>query len=324
MTTSPDSGEETAGTSPDASRSGQQYCPDDAAVWARNLTKDYVDFWGRPKVRALAGLDLEVRRGEVFGLLGPNGSGKTTTIKLVLGLLFPTEGEVRVLGADPRETRVRSGIGYLPEETYLHKFLTADETLEFHGRLFDIPRAERRRRADELIERVGLANARHRRLREYSRGMGRRIGLAQALVNDPELILLDEPTAGLDPIATREVKDLIRELKAEGKTVLLSTHLLADVEDVCDRIAIIHLGRVCRTGAVDEILTRRDDIRFTARDLSEEDAKEIEELLRSKARHVRVDRPRETLEAVFLREVRAGTAEAEADRAEGLVTGGPK
>ncbi len=276
----------------------------DLAVRARNLTKDYTDFWGRPRVRALAGLDLDVRRGEVFGLLGPNGSGKTTTIKLVLGLLFPTDGEVSVLGRDPRETQVRSRIGYLPEETYLHKFLTADETLEFHGRLFDIPRHERRKRADRLIERVGLVHARGRRLREYSRGMGRRIGLAQALVNDPDLILLDEPTAGLDPIATREVKDLILELKADGKTVLLSSHLLADVEDLCDRIAIIHLGRARRVGSVDEILTRSDEVRFTARDLSEEDAKEIEGLLRTKATDVRVERPRETLEAVFLREVR--------------------
>ncbi len=278
----------------------------ETAISARGLVKDYTDFWGRPKVRALAGLDLEVKRGEVFGLLGPNGSGKTTTIKLILGLLFPTEGEIRVLGCDPRETAVRGRIGYLPEETYLHKFLTADETLEFHGRLFDIPKKERRERADRLIERVGLAHARHRAIREYSRGMGRRIGLAQALINNPDLILLDEPTAGLDPIATHEVKDLILELKAEGRTVLLSSHLLAHVEDLCDRITIIHLGRACRAGSVDEILTIRNETTFTARDLSEKDAAEIERLLIEKARDVRVDHPRESLESVFLREVRGG------------------
>ncbi len=276
----------------------------DAAILTRGLTKDYTDFWGRPKVRALAGLDLEVRRGEVFGLLGPNGSGKTTTMKLVLGLIWPTAGDVRILGRDARETEVRARIGFLPEETYLHRFLTGEETLEFHGKLFDIPKAERRRRIDALLEKVGLTQARGRRIREYSRGMGRRIGLAQALINEPDLVLLDEPTAGLDPIGTREVKDLIVELRKDGRTVLLSSHLLADVEDVCDRIAILRRGKACRQGSVDEILTVQDETRFTAKGLSKEDAKEIERLLRAKAADVRVDRPRETLESVFLREVR--------------------
>jgi ABC-2 type transport system ATP-binding protein len=280
----------------------------DAAVLTRGLTKDYTDFWGRPKVRALAGLDLEVRRGEVFGLLGPNGSGKTTTMKLVLGLIWPTAGEVRILGRDPRETEVRASIGFLPEETYLHKFLTGEETLEFHGKLFDIPKPERKRRIDALLEKVGLTQARARPIREYSRGMGRRIGLAQALINEPELILLDEPTAGLDPIGTREVKDLIVELRREGCTVIMSSHLLADVEDVCDRIAILHRGKACRTGSVDEILAVRDETRFTARGLSAEDGKEVERLLRSKADDVSVDHPRETLESVFLREVRGSRA----------------
>jgi len=275
-----------------------------AAITARGLTKHYSDFWGRPHVKALDGLDLDVRRGEVFGLLGPNGSGKTTTMKLVLGLVFPTSGELRVLGGDVRDPEVRARIGFLPEETYLHRFLTADETLEFHGRLFGLPRELRRERAERLLERVGLSAARGRPIREYSRGMGRRIGLAQALINDPELVLLDEPTAGLDPIAARDVKDLVRELRAEGKTVVLSSHLLADVEDVCDRIVILHQGRVCRAGSVDEVLARRDEIRFTARGLSESDAREFEALLRSRAAEVLVDRPRESLEAVFLRVVR--------------------
>ncbi len=280
----------------------------DAAVLTRGLTKDYTDFWGRPKVRALDGLDLEIRRGEVFGLLGPNGSGKTTTMKLVLGLIWPTAGEVKILGRDPRETEVRANIGFLPEETYLHKFLTGEETLEFHGKLFDIPKLERKKRIDALLEKVGLTQARGRRIREYSRGMGRRIGLAQALINEPDLIILDEPTAGLDPIGTREVKDLIVELRREGRTVVLSSHLLADVEDVCDRIAILHRGKACRTGSVDEILAVRDETRFTARGLSDEDAKEFERILRAKADDVRVDRPRETLESVFLREVRGSQA----------------
>jgi ABC-2 type transport system ATP-binding protein len=288
----------------------------DAAVQTRGLTKDYTDFWGRPKVRALDGLDLEIRRGEVFGLLGPNGSGKTTTMKLVLGLIWPTAGEVKILGRDPRDTEVRANIGFLPEETYLHKFLTGEETLEFHGKLFDIPKLERKKRIDALLDKVGLTQARGRRIREYSRGMGRRIGLAQALINEPDLIILDEPTAGLDPIGTREVKDLIIELKTEGRTVVLSSHLLADVEDVCDRIAILHRGKACRTGSVDEILAVQDETRFTARGLSDKDAKEFERLLRAKADDVRIDRPRETLESVFLREVRGSQAGAAPDNAE--------
>lgn len=288
----------------------------DLAVLTRGLTKDYTDFWGRPKVRALDGLDLEIRKGEVFGLLGPNGSGKTTTMKLMLGLIWPTAGEVKILGHDPRDTEVRARIGFLPEETYLHKFLTGEETLEFHGKLFDIPRPERKKRIDALLEKVGLTQARGRRIREYSRGMGRRIGLAQALINEPDLIILDEPTAGLDPIGTREVKDLIVGLRREGRTVVLSSHLLADVEDVCDRITILHRGKACRTGSVDEILVVQDETRFTARGLSDEDAKEFERILRAKADDVRVDRPRETLESVFLREVRGSQAASTPDNAE--------
>jgi ABC-2 type transport system ATP-binding protein len=280
----------------------------DIAVSAHQLVKDYVDFWGRPRVRALDGLDLEVRRGEVFGLLGPNGSGKTTTMKLVLGLIFPTSGEVRVLGRDPRSAAARTRVGFMPEETYLHKFLTADETLDFHGRLFDIPKDVRARRAGELIERVGLTHARGRTIREYSRGMGRRIGLAQALINDPELILLDEPTAGLDPIGAREVKDLIASLRAEGRTIVLTSHLLADVEDVCDRLVILHRGKARIAGDVQEILTRSDEVRFTAKGLSDDDVKEISKLLADRASESRTDKPRETLESVFVRNVRSDDA----------------
>lgn len=276
----------------------------EVAISARGLTKYYADFWGRPRVKALDGIDIDVKSGEVFGLLGPNGSGKTTTMKLVLGLIFPTSGELRVLGSNVRDPATRARIGFLPEETYLHRFLSAEETLEFHGRLFGLPRELIRSRTEKLLERVGLTHARRRPISEYSRGMGRRIGLAQALINDPELVLLDEPTAGLDPIAARDVKMLIRELKAEGKTVVLSSHLLADVEDVCDRIAILHRGKVFCSGSVEDILTRQDEIRFAARGLSEADAKQFEALLRSRATDVRVDKPRQTLEDVFLKIVR--------------------
>jgi ABC-2 type transport system ATP-binding protein len=224
-----------------------------------HLTKVYRDFWGRPRVTALNDLTVEVRPGEVFGLLGPNGSGKTTTIKLLLGLMRPTSGDAFVFGGDPTDRAVKHRIGYLPEETYLYKFLNAGETLAFFGRLFGMSSSAIAKRSDELIDLVGLSGARHRRLGEYSKGMARRLGLAQALINDPDLVVLDEPTSGLDPIGSAEVKDLIVRLKAAGKTVLLCSHLLADVEDVCDRLAILHQGVLRECGRVDELL--RDDQR---------------------------------------------------------------
>src|SRR5947199_7931732 len=214
----------------------------DVIIETRNLTKVYRDFWGRPKVQALKALDLQVYRGEIFGLLGPNGSGKTTTIKLLLGLLFPTEGDALIFNEPTTNVAKNERIGYLPEESYLYKFLNAEETLHFYGRLFKISAAERTKRVGRLIDMVGLNAAKHRQLREYSKGMQRRIGLAQALINNPELILLDEPTSGLDPIGTREMKDLILRLKSEGKTIIMCSHQLADVQDVCDRLAILHQG----------------------------------------------------------------------------------
>src|SRR5215204_1066685 len=198
----------------------------------RNLSKVYRDFWGRSKVRALKSLSLNVERGEIFGLLGPNGSGKTTTIKLLLGLLFPSSGEANVLGKPASDVGKNERLGYLPEESYLYKFLNAEETLDFYGRLFNIPPTVRKRRINELIELVKIGHARKRILKEYSKGMTRRIGLAQSLINDPELILLDEPTSGLDPIGTREMKNRILDLRKQGKTIVLCSHLLADVQDV--------------------------------------------------------------------------------------------
>src|ERR1039457_6819328 len=187
----------------------------ETVVETRKLTKIYRDFWGGGKKVALRALNLQVRRGEIFGLLGPNGSGKTTTIKLLLGLLFPTDGDALVFNMPAGEVRKNERIGYLPEESYLYKFLNAEETLHFYGRLFKISRAERTKRVGRLIDMVGLTGAKHRQLREYSKGMQRRIGLAQALINDPELILLDEPTSGLDPIGTSEIKQLIRDLREQ-------------------------------------------------------------------------------------------------------------
>jgi ABC-2 type transport system ATP-binding protein len=275
----------------------------------RALSKVYRDFWGRQKVRALKGLDLEVRRGEVFGLLGPNGSGKTTTIKLLLGLLFPTEGEALVFGKPASDVAKNERLGYLPEESYLYRFLTADETLDFYGRLFDMPTDVRRQRIDELIEMVGLQKARKRQLQEYSKGMTRRIGLAQALINDPELIMLDEPTSGLDPIGTREMKDMILRLKDEGKTIVMCSHLLADVQDVCDRIAILHQGELKELGRVDELLKVADVTQIRAKNLSVDCQNELRDVI---ARHhgelMSLDNPTTTLEELFLEIVRDSEA----------------
>jgi ABC-2 type transport system ATP-binding protein len=274
-------------------------------IETRNLTKVYRDFWGRPKVLALKALDLQVYRGEIFGLLGPNGSGKTTTIKLLLGLLFPTQGDALIFNEPTTNVDKNERIGYLPEESYLYKFLNAEETLHFYGRLFKISAAERKKRVGRLIDMVGLTAAKHRQLREYSKGMQRRIGLAQALINDPELILLDEPTSGLDPIGTAEMKDLIRELREQGKTIVLSGHLLADMQDICDRIAILHRGELKELGKVSDLLTVQDVTQIKARDLPESALAEIREVLaRHGAELLAVDHPTTTLEELFLRIVR--------------------
>ncbi|MHC4887288.1 MAG: ABC transporter ATP-binding protein, partial [Planctomycetota bacterium] len=193
----------------------------EAIIQTNNLSKVFKDFWHRPKAKAVQDLTLSVNRGEVYGLLGPNGSGKSTTIKMMLGLLFPTTGQVSMFGRSPTDTQIKKRIGFLPEESYLYKHLNAEETLDFFGRLFSLSSAERKARTDSLLRLTGLMGARKRQIREYSKGMARRIGIAQALINDQELIILDEPTTGLDPIGTKEIKDLILQLKEKGKTVLL-------------------------------------------------------------------------------------------------------
>jgi len=281
----------------------------DVVVETRNLSKTYRDFWGwRTKV-ALKPLDLEIRRGEIFGLLGPNGSGKTTTMKLLLGLIFPTSGEAFVFGREATDVTKNERIGYLPEESYLYKFLDAEETLDFYGRLFDMPPEERKRRAAALIEMVGLTRDRMRQLREYSKGMTRRIGVAQALINDPELVLLDEPTSGLDPIGTREMKDLIVDLKARGKTVIMCSHLLADVEDVCDRIAVLHQGELKELGRVEDLLRVTDVTQIRARGLPAAAQDEIRAVLaKHGAGDVEIGNPRTTLEDLFLEVVRDSQA----------------
>ena len=272
----------------------------DVIVETKNLTKTYRDFWGRQKVRALKALDLEIRRGEIFGLLGPNGSGKTTTIKLLLGLLFPTSGEVNILGRPASDVAKNERIGYLPEESYLYRFLNAEETLDFYGRLFKIPSAIRRQKVAQLIQMVGLDTANKRQLREYSKGMTRRLGLAQALINDPDLIVLDEPTSGLDPIGTRNMKKLILQLKEQGKTIIMSSHLLGDVQDVCDRVGILYQGELKELGRVEDLLKIVEQTEIRVAGLSEEAKRKIEKVIEEdKSRLVFCGNPTTSLEDLF-------------------------
>lgn len=296
-------------TAPDKEASPPRGASSDVVIETRSLSKTYRDFWGRQKVRALKALDLEVKKGEIFGLLGPNGSGKSTTIKLILGLLFPTAGQALVFGKDATDVGKNERIGYLPEESYLYRFLNAEETLDFYGRLFDMPADVRQQRTDELIKMVGLNTARRRQLKEYSKGMTRRIGLAQALINDPELLLLDEPTSGLDPIGTRDMKDLILELRAKGKTIVMCSHLLADVQDVCDRIAILHQGDLKELGRVNDLLRVQDVTQVRAKGLSKEAEEEIRAVIqRHGGEMMAMEHPTTTLEELFLNIVRDSEA----------------
>lgn len=271
-------------------------------IAVRGLTKVFKDFWNRPKARAVDNVDFEVRRGEVFGLLGPNGSGKSTTVKMLLGLLYPTKGHIEVFGHSPRHVATKARIGYLPEESYLYRYLNSRETINFFGNLFDLPAKEREQRSEQLLEMVGLNKVRTRVVGEFSKGMQRRIGLAQALINDPDLIILDEPTAGLDPIGCREVKDLILALARRGKTVILSSHLLADVEDVCDRVVIYYGGKIQAMGTLKELLATPDAVRITTPPLPRETMERVLETIRKDvaADKVQVDNPTQNLESYFL------------------------
>ena len=224
-------------------------------VEATGLTKIFKDFWGRPKAQAVNGIDFEVRQGQVFGFLGPNGSGKSTTIKMILGLLAPSAGEVRLFALPPSDRRARERLGYLPELSYLHPFLTARETLSYYGGLSSLDRRTRRKRIDELLEMIGLQDVADRPVGGFSKGMARRVALASSLIGRPELLVFDEPTSGLDPISTDEVKTLVKTLAKSGMTILMTSHLLADAEDVCDRFAILNHGRSVAGGRVSEIGT---------------------------------------------------------------------
>jgi ABC-2 type transport system ATP-binding protein len=282
-------------------------------VSCQQLTKTFKDFWRRDHARAVQGLSFDIFEREVFGLLGPNGSGKSTTIKMILGLLAPSSGRVSVFGKLPTDVATKRRIGYLPEESYLYGFLNARETLEYYAKLFELDRATRERRIEELLDMLGLAGAAHRPVREYSKGMQRRIGIAQALINDPDFLILDEPTTGLDPIGTRQIKDLIIELGRRGKTVLLSSHLLADVEDCVDRLVILYGGTKRAEGTCDELLVAQERTTIETDALDDATIAEVDRLVRTRShgeRSVRrVSKPRQSLEALFLDIVERAKAE---------------
>ena len=275
------------------------------------LCKNFKDFWGRKKVAALTNVDISVREGRIFGLLGPNGAGKSTLIKLILGHLYPTRGRLLVLGKTPRDIETKQKIGYLPESSHLYKNLTALETLQYFGAILNLSKEQIKSRSSQLLEMVGLERAKKRMVGEYSHGMKRRLGLAQALLNDPSLLILDEPTAGLDPLGCREVKDLIITLGKRGKTVLLTSHLLADVEDVCDEIVLLFGGRIQARGKVQELLKNRTLTQLQFPFVSDQLLNNIMATLAKEidASNIVITSPSESLESYFLRMVAKSTAQ---------------
>lgn len=282
-------------------------------VVCQHLVKTFRDFWHRPRVRAVDDVSFTIQKGEIFGLLGPNGSGKSTCIKIILGLLHQSSGRVAVLGRLPSDVSIKKRIGYLPEESYLYQFLDARETLDYYGKLFELDRRTRLRRIDELLDMVGLTAVQHRQVREYSKGMQRRIGIAQALINDPEFLILDEPTTGLDPIGSRQIRDLIISLGRRGKTVLLSSHMLADVEDCVDRMVILYGGKIRKEGTCDQLLSAEDKAVIETDPLDDATVSEIDRIIRERSggtKHVtRVAKPRQKLEDLFVQIVEAARAE---------------
>lgn len=273
----------------------------DVVIETRGLTKIYKKLFGRGKVVAVQDINLEIHRGEIFGLLGPNGSGKTTTLKLLLGLVQPTKGTVRVLSKDPRSMDVKGRVGFLPEESYLYRFLNADETLQFVGRLAGLGPVERHKRSEKVLEQVGLTHARKRASRNYSKGMARRLGLAQVLLKDPEIVFLDEPTLGLDPVGSRQIKDLIYDLKKRGKTIVLSSHLLTEIENICDRLVILNKGRLVRTGRTDDLLEIKSQLEIILENVRKDRVNYVKTVLEKEcSRVVKMGHPKKSLDDFFL------------------------
>ncbi len=279
----------------------------DPAVTVRDLTKVFPVPWRRQSVVAVSNLNLRIQPGEVYGLLGPNGSGKSTTLKIILGLVSPTRGCTQIFGEDSRRVQSRQAVGFLPENPYFQKFLTGEETLRFAGRLCGLGGAQLNKRIDELLELVGLNKARKRRLGTYSKGMLQRIGLAQALINHPRLVVLDEPTAGVDPAGSREIRDLIVDLKRRGITVLLSSHLLAQAQEICDRVGILAEGALVREGHLQELIAIENQTELVIADASADLLREIESVInRSSAKLVERRKSTTTLERLFLEATQNG------------------
>ena len=271
------------------------------AIETVSLTKIFPDWWGRAKVIAVEDLNLKIKHNEIYGFLGPNGSGKTTTLKMILNLLHPSKGAAFVMGGVISDPKISARVGYLPEDSYLYKYLTARETLDFYGRIFGLPGNIRKSRIETLLEMVGLSGMGNRQIGTFSKGMARRIGLAQALINDPDLLILDEPTSGMDPMGTRQMKDLFVELVKRGKTILLCSHLLADVEDVCDRIGILYGGRMQVEGTVKELLQQKDETQIRTGKLSAKALEKITSIASSECDEVDIESPMDKLESFFVK-----------------------
>lgn len=271
------------------------------AVEISNLSKTFRDFFGRRRVQALDGLSLNVNAGEVFGLLGPNGSGKSTTFKIAVGLLRPSSGGVTIAGAKPGSLAARKATGFLPEDSTLLPFLTALETLKLHGALAGLTRKQAADKANELLERLSLKDAAKRRVKGFSKGMQRRLGIACVLIADPDVFILDEPTSGLDPLGAVQVKELIGELRKQGKAILISSHLLGELENVCDRVAFLSKGRLLSEGTLEELLREKDVHELRLSPPTPEAIRALEELAREQGLNVLSSRaPMRTLEAFYL------------------------
>ncbi|MBA2435470.1 MAG: ABC transporter ATP-binding protein [Chthoniobacterales bacterium] len=279
------------------------------AVTVQNLTKVFPIPFRRTKLVAVRGLNLEVAPGQVYGLLGPNGSGKSTTLKIILGLVTASAGTTKIFGRDSREVGSREAVGFLPENPYFYKYLTGAETLRFYGKLCGLRGKKLQARTDELLALVSLEEASDRRLGGYSKGMLQRIGLAQALIQEPKLVVLDEPTAGVDPAGSREIRDLILDLKRRGITVLLSSHLLAQVQEICDRVGILANGVLVREGRVEDLLAIENQTELILENATPEVLGQISALLdQTKTRLVEQRRPQTTLEGLFLEATKTSPA----------------
>ncbi len=275
-----------------------------SAIKIEHLTKDFPLGFGHLKLRAVDDLSLEIADNQVFGLLGPNGSGKSTTIKIILGLLAPTSGNCRIFSTPSGDVSSRRDVGFLPEAPYFYRYLTGFELVHFFGRICQVERSKLKDRVEEVIEWVGLKEAAHRRVGTYSKGMLQRIGLAQALVHDPKLVILDEPTAGVDPVGSAEISALILKLKDQGKTIILCSHLLGQVEDICDRIAILNRGELILEGELKDLVSKKDLKSILVQNYRDDFNDELSGWLRAReARMVGVEQPQYSLDRVFLEHV---------------------